>query len=105
MALERLVQMAKQPYNNGKGEGKRPSRVLNRLRGVTLSDRRSIRPQLVTGVITLFISFLLLFATGAWASKVDRETYIADMQKLDSKVERVLDLLCVKSPEARQCQK
>lgn len=92
-----LVDMGKRLYNRAK-DG------LQQLRGVTLTDRRSIRPQLVTGVITLIISFLLLFATGAWASKETTSDHRSDIERVEGKLIRILDVVCIDHPEARQCR-
>jgi hypothetical protein len=63
-----------------------------------------IRDQVIGAVLTLAATSLLMFGTGLWASKESVPDHKADIQALNAKLERILDVLCDgKSTTIRAC--
>lgn len=61
------------------------------------------RDHVVSAVATLLGSVLLLILTGAWSSKESVVDHQADMQTIRAWQQRVLDVVCLDHPQARQC--
>lgn len=65
--------------------------------------RARFRDHAVNAVITAIATLFLTFGTGLWHSKEDVSAHKADVQLINGKLERILDLLCERDPDARQC--
>lgn len=58
----------------------------------------------MTGVITLLVALISFLASGAWAMKENADDHKSDVQALHAEVQRVLDVVCIDHPDARQCR-
>ena len=58
---------------------------------------------MIGAVITLAATVFLTFGTGLWASKENVSDHKSDVQAMNAKLERILDVLCEKQPTIRAC--
>lgn len=67
--------------------------------------QRSARDAIVNAVIGAVAALVIAQGVpGAWHSKETVTAHNADLQSVNTKIDRVLDLLCAPQPEARACK-
>jgi hypothetical protein len=65
------------------------------------STQARIRDHVVNAAITMIATLFLTFGTGLWQSKESVAAHATDMQRVNTKLERILDVLCQSEANAR----
>lgn len=64
------------------------------------SRRESAARTILIGVGT---TLLIAIGSAAWSAKEDVSAHAVDMARIDTRMQRILDVLCEDRPAARQC--
>jgi hypothetical protein len=67
------------------------------------TNQARIREHVVNAFITMAATLFLAFGTGLWASKESVAAHAADMQRVNTTLERILDVLCQGDDKPRAC--
>lgn len=68
------------------------------------ASRARLREHAVNAALTATATLFLTFGSGLWHSKESVSAHNADMQRINGKLERLLDVVCYgRDPKPRQC--